>query len=135
MTKRIRFIPLVLLLAFVLIPAWAMAGTGSVEGTVQGFHCVMMGKTCPVGKEDPVIAAERVFVVLTSAGNHYFVPNLDRAILARHVAQRVRVSGDINSKYKSIKAKTFEVWKNGKWKTVWSQAMQDEINKELEVGT
>lgn len=105
-----------------------------MEGTVLGFHCVMMGKTCPVGKEDPVVAAERVFVVVTSGGNYYFVPNLDRAILARHITEKVRVTGTINSKYKSIVADVFEVYKNGKWKTVWSKKMQEEFYKELETG-
>ena len=125
-------LPVIALLAFLLIPAWAMAGT--VEGTIQGFHCVTMGKTCPVGKEDPVVAAERVFVVLASSGNYYFIPNLDRAILARHIAEKVRVTGTINSKYKSITADALEVYEGGKWKTVWSKKMEEEFEKELETG-
>lgn len=129
--KRVS-LPVILLLAFLLIPVWAMAGT--IEGTVQGYQCVTAGKTCPVGKEDPVVAAERVFVVLTSGGNYYFVPNLDRAILARHIAEKVRVTGPINPKYKSITAEVFEVNKNGKWVTVWSKEMQEKFYKELETG-
>ncbi len=131
---RLKLIPFVMILTFVLIPAWAFAGSGSIVGTVQGFHCITMGKTCPVGQEDPVVSAERIFVILTATGNYYFIPNLDRAQLARHIAEKVRVSGDINSKYKSIRAKKFEALKNGKWKTVWSQESQDQIDEELDFG-
>jgi hypothetical protein len=125
-----RLLSIILLFAFVSIPVWALAA--SVEGTIQGFHCVLLGKTCPVDKEDPVAATERIFVVLTSSGSHYFVPNLDRAMLARHLTDRVRVSGKLNTKYNSITADKFETDKNGKWKIVWSKEMQEEIEKELE---
>ena len=108
----------VALLIFVLIPVWAAAAT--VEGSVQGFNCVIAGKVCPIGKEDPMIAAERVFVVLTKDNDYYFVPNLSRGILARHINQMVRVTGKISSKYKAIQAETLEVLKKGSWKQTWS---------------
>lgn len=131
MRKSIR--PLMLLSVFILVPVVAVAGT--IEGTIQGFHCVTVGKICPLGKEDPVVAAERVFVVLTDKGDYHFVPNLDRAILARHLGEKVRVTGPVDSKYKSITAKTFEVMRNGKWRTTWSEEMQREMLKMLEIGT
>jgi hypothetical protein len=108
-----------------LIPASAFAG--AVEGTVQGFNCVTHGKVCPVGKEDPMVAAERVFVVLTKSGSYYFVPNLDRAILARHINQMVRVSGKASEKYPSIMADKLEVMKDGKWAETWNMAAEQEI--------
>ncbi|MDY6988380.1 MAG: hypothetical protein SWQ30_10010 [Thermodesulfobacteriota bacterium] len=114
--------------ALVAVPAWALAGT--VEGTVQGFTCVTTGKVCPVGKEDPMIAAERVFVVLDSDGKtHHFVSNLDRAILARHINQMVRVTGEVNAKYSAIKAEKLEVKGKGGWEMAWSKALQDEMLK------
>ncbi len=135
MNNKLKLLPLFLLLGLMLIPGLALAGKSTIEGTVQGYNCVTMGKTCPVGQEDPVVAVERVFVILTSGGSYYFVPNLDRAVLARHIAQKVRVSGTLNSKFKSITANSFEVWQNGKWRTVWSKEMQEKIEKEFEVGT
>ncbi len=54
------FVVLALALALAAVPGWALAGT--VEGTVQGFTCITAGKVCPVGKEDPVIATEKIFV-------------------------------------------------------------------------
>lgn len=117
------------LFVLVLLPVWALAGT--VEGSVQGFTCVTQGKVCPVGKEDPMIAAERIFVILTKGGSYYFVPNLDRAILARHINEQVRVTGDVSAKYPSIIATKIEAFKKGAWKTTWTQRAQDEIREFL----
>ena len=105
--------------------AWA----DKVEGSIQGFNCVTTGKTCPIGKEDPMIAAERLFVLFTDDGNYFFVPNLDRAILARHIAQRVRITGDIDTKYKAIKAQSLEVMKNDVWIVTWSLEMEKDVSK------
>ena len=124
-----RLIPLIICLAFVLIPSWAMAE--SVEGVIQGFNCVTKGQLCPVDKEDPVVAVESMFVVLTDSGDYYFIPNLDRAILARHIRQKVRVTGDINKKYKTIKAESFEVMEKGAWKMTWSEEMEKELRRRL----
>lgn len=117
---------LLALCIMVLVPVWAFAG-GMVEGTVQGFSCVTHGKVCPAGKEDPMIAAERLFVVFTKDNSYYFVPNLDRAIMARHINQMVRVKGKLSAKHPSIMADTLEVMKEGGWKVTWTTKMEDEI--------
>ena len=119
-----------ILIGIFFVPALALAG--EVVGTVQGLQCVTTGKTCPIGKEDPVIAAERVFVILTAEDDYYFVPNLDRAIMARNITDRVKVTGTINKKFRSITAKTFQVWQsNGKWKETWSEKIESEMLEEL----
>ena len=100
---------------------------GQIEGSVQGFLCVTLGKLCPVGKEDPVIATERVFVVLTAGKEYYFVPNVDRAILARHINERVRITGIVSTKFPSINANIIEVFKNGAWKTTWTLEWEKEM--------
>ena len=130
----------------------AMAADTTVEGTVSGYTCVVLGKACPVDREDPVIAAEKVFVVVKADGTYYLVPNIDRAILARHLTEKVRVNGELDEKYKSIQAKSLEVFmtatshvgnpdptrvsplisKDG-YKTVWSQSMEQEARKMLEM--
>ncbi len=102
-----------------------------IEGTVQGFYCVTMGKTCPVDKEDPVIGAERIFVVFTDEKEHYFVPNLDRAIMARYINDQVRVTGNLKEKYNSINADSFEVYEDGKWRTTWTEEMAQDAIKML----
>jgi len=123
MKKSSRFFMVIFVL--VSLPAWAMAGP--VEGSIQGLTCVTLGKLCPVDKEDPMIAAERIFVVLTKDNNYYFVPNLDRAILARHINQMVRVTGEISSKYKAIDAEKLEVFREDAWRTTWSSKWQEEL--------
>lgn len=114
------------------MPALAIGGT--YEGSIQGFSCVTQGKVCPVGKEDPMIAAERVFVLHVKAGTYYFLPNIDRAILARHLNQMVKVDGDMSPQFNSVKATQLFVMEDGKWKKVWSQDWQDDIYKEITAG-
>jgi len=121
----------VIFLGLVLIPLWALGGT--IEGTIQGFTCVTTGKVCPVGKEDPMIAAERVFVVLGKEGkNYHFVPNVDRAILARHINKMVRITGKTDDKYRSINAQKLEVKQDGAWKETWSLQMQRDMLEEMQ---
>ncbi len=100
---------------------------GQIEGSVQGFLCVTLGKLCPVGKEDPIIATERVFVVLTAGKKYYSVPNVDRGILARHINERVRITGIVSTKFNSINANIIEVFKNGAWKTTWTLEWEKEM--------
>jgi hypothetical protein len=129
------------------------AATRSIEGTVSGYTCVVLGKACPVDREDPVIAAEKVFVVVRPDGTYVLVPNLDRAILARHLTEKVRITGMLDEKYNAVHANTLEIYladsrrapnpdptrvsplisKDG-WKTVWSLAMEAEARKMLEGG-
>lgn len=125
---------LVLFVGMVMLLAPALAIGASITGSVQGFNCVTQGKLCPIGMEDPVIAAENVFVVLVDAakGDYYFVPNLDRGILARHINTQVKVDGTVNMKMKSISASDLYVMAaDKKWNKVWSQNKQDEIYKEF----
>lgn len=110
----------------------AMAKDTTIQGTVSGYMCVVLGKACPVDREDPVIAAERLFVVAAPDGSYYMIPNLDRAILARHLTEKVRVTGNLDEKYRSMKADKLEVYQGAdKWKTVWDLAMQHEEERRL----
>ena len=112
---------------FLLVPVFAMAA--SVTGSVQGFQCVTQGIVCPIGKEDAVAAAENVFVLLVDAskGDYYFIPNVSRNVLVRHLNTQVTVDGTVNANMKTIKA--MAISKAGK--KVWSQDMQDEIYQTL----
>jgi hypothetical protein len=113
-------------LALVVVPMTAW-GSGAVEGTVQGFNCVMQGKVCPVGAEDPMAAVEDVFVIFTKDGKYFFAPNLDRAVMARHINQMVKVTGAVSDKFPSITANKLEVMDKGAWKVTWSKEMEAEI--------
>ena len=127
--KKILVVALFIL---VLLPVWAVAGM--VEGSIQGFTCVTQGKVCPVGKEDPMAQAERVFVVLTKGKDYYFVPNVDRAVLARHLNERVKITGNVATNYPSIEAEKIEVFKKGAWKMTWDETTQKQIDDLLGAG-
>ncbi len=125
-----KFSTVLIVLAMMLVPALAIGAT--VEGSVQGLTCVTLGKVCPIGYEDPMAAAESTFVVFVKDDEYYLVPNLNKSILARHIGEPVKVEGTISSQYNSIKATVLYMKKDGSWVQVWSQAMQDKINEELE---
>ncbi len=124
---------LVLLMGAVIFLAPGIALADQVEGTIQGFNCVLNGKTCPVGKEDPVIATERIFVLFTADGTYYFVPNLDRAIMARHIARPVRIAGRIDATYRSITAESLDAMIDNKWRTTWSREMERDAARSLNI--
>jgi len=120
-------VPMIIGVVFMLTPMLAIGA--SVAGSIQGFNCVTQGKVCPIGMEDPVIAAENVFVLLVdmAKSEYYFVPNVDRGILARHINQEVKITGTVNSKMKSIKASEISV----AGKKVWSSDLEDEIYRSI----
>lgn len=121
------FATMIIGVVFLMVPVFAIGAT--LTGSIQGLNCVTAGKVCPIGMEDPVIAAENVFVLLVDAakGDYYFVPNVDRGILARHINQEVKITGTVNSKMKSIKASEISV----AGKKVWSVDMEDAIYKDI----
>jgi hypothetical protein len=129
-----------LFLALVLLSACAHSGKSSgspVEshvGSIQGFNCVTQGKVCPVGREDPMIGAEQVFVLLMQGSTYYFVPNLDRGIMARHFNELVKIEGRKSNQFNSIQATDLYVKENGRWKKAWSQDVQDQIYYEIMSG-
>ena len=120
-------VPMIIGIVFMMAPVMAIGA--SLTGSIQGFNCVTQGKVCPIGMEDPVIAAENVFVLLVDAakGEYYFVPNVDRGILARHINEQVKIDGTVNAKMKSIKATDIYV----KGKKVWCLDLEDKIYKDI----
>jgi hypothetical protein len=123
-----KLVAVTILGLFLLAPVFAMAAT--FTGSIQGFMCVSQGKVCPIGKEDPVAAVENVFVLLVDAakGEYYFLPNLEREILVRHLNQEITVTGTLDKKFKAIKVSEISV----KGKTVWSKKdEQEKFMKEL----
>jgi hypothetical protein len=121
-------VSMILGVVFMLTPMMAMAA--SVTGSVQGFMCVTQGKVCPIDGEDEVAAVENVFVLLVDAakGDYYFVPNVDRAIMARHINTEITIDGTVNAKMKSIKASSI----SKKGKKIWSVDLESEIYRSLE---
>ena len=122
-----------IIIALVLVVP-AIAAGDVIEGSIQSFTCITQGKVCPIGKEDPMIAVEKVFVLHVKAGEYYFVPNVDRAIMARHLNELVKVEGVKSTNFNSIKATAIFVMEDGKWAKTWSQDWQDQIYEEITSG-
>lgn len=120
---------LLISLVTLLIPTLVFGAPVTIEGTIQGHNCVTQGRTCPIGMEDPLIATESIFVVLTPDNKYHFLPNIDRAVLARHIAEPVKIVGEMNSQHNSIRVQSLAVNKNGQWRVVWSQEMQKSFNE------
>jgi len=122
------------IIGMVFMMAPVMAIGASTMGSVQGFNCVTQGKVCPIGMEDPVIAAENVFVLLVDAakGEYYFVPNVDRAILARHINEQVKIDGNVNAKTMTIQASDiYTLDAKNSWRKVWSTNLEDSVYKDV----
>jgi hypothetical protein len=128
---KIKYILFTIVLLIVLTPVSALAKEASVTGSIQGYFCVTQGKTCPVGKEDPMAAVETAFVLHVKDSEYYFVPNVDRAVLARHINDMVRVEGDMSKDRKAIHAKEIFVNEGGKWMKVWSSNLEDDIYRDV----
>ncbi|MBW2091775.1 MAG: hypothetical protein JRI34_06575 [Deltaproteobacteria bacterium] len=124
---RKALIAVVIMMGLCLAPVLAIGA--QIEGTVQGFTCVTQGKVCPVGAEDPMAAVENVFVVLTATQKYYFVPNVDRAVLARHINDKVRVVGNLTGN--AITAKALYEWRNNMWMRVYTPTWKNEIMDDL----
>lgn len=118
-----------------LSPLAAQSEEKKIEGNIVGYACVINNIGCPVDMEDPVIANERVFVVSMADKQWVFVPNVDRAVLARHITERVRVTGEMSDKYNAIQAKSIEVKKGDTWKMVWTAAWEEEFRAKFNVPT
>ena len=120
-------VSLMVVAMLLMVPVFAIGA--SLTGSVQGFMCVTQGKVCPIGKEDPMAAVENVFVLLVDAasGEYYFVPNVDRAVLARHINEMIKIEGAVDMKTKSINAT--DIYR-GTTK-VWSNNLMDDVYRDL----
>ena len=119
-------IPVLILIISLIIPATVRAEERvSYEGTLQGASCVHYKKKCP--EDDAHIALEHDFVLLLPNGDHYFLPNLNRAIKARYVGKPIRISGSVEDH--EIWVDRLDVKKGATYSNVWSWEKQRELYK------
>ena len=108
-----------------------MASADQLEGKINGISCAIAGVVCPIDKLDPLVALEKDFVLQQPDGSFYLMPNVDRAVKARLVLDDVIVTGTVNDRYKSIEVDELQVKRGGALKTVWSEKIQQELQREL----
>lgn len=121
----ITFFMLALAAFFVLtVPINVTAGEQiALEGTLRGANCTHFKLDCP--DDEAHIAMEQDFVLVAEGGKHYFLPNLNRAIKARHANREVRISGEREDH--EIWVENFEVKKGQGYKRVWSWEEQKKL--------
>ena len=119
------FAIMIVLSLSMIIPATVMAEKDvSYEGTFQGAMCIHYKKDCPT--DDVHLAIENDFVLVLSNGEHYFLPNINRAIKVRYVDQTVRVSGKLEGE-QVIWVENLDVKKGNTYRNVWSWKERQEL--------
>lgn len=93
-------------------------------GTIEGADCVVNKLKCAKSVNDPHLAMERDFVLVTGEGSYYFMPNLTRMHKQLAYKKQVRIKGE--KKGAAIVVEKFEVLKNNKYKCSWDQIAERE---------
>lgn len=127
--KKNTLFTLILIITIAFTAHVDASAAKTIEGWMQGFNCVVHGHNCPIDTLDPHLMLEPDFVLLLKDGNYWLMPNIARIVKAKYVFSAIRVTGDLNPKYKSIDVDKLEVKKDGSFKTVWSKEM---MRRELE---
>ncbi|MBU4563880.1 MAG: hypothetical protein KMY53_09320 [Desulfarculus sp.] len=120
------------MLLMILLTAAQAPAAQRWQGSIQGLACVTQGKVCPINMEDPLIALEKTFVLLLADGSWYYLPNLDRAILARHLNRPVAVEGVLEAGSKAIMVNKLLVKRGDDWREAWSPEMERELLEQLQ---
>lgn len=116
-----------------LLPGLTSAAD-TVEGTLNGLLCAQRGFICPIEDLDVVVSLESDFVVMQTDGKYTLIPNVDRAVKARHMLENVKVIGRKHPRYNSIVASEFQVEQaDGSYKTTWSTQMRRRVYNDLKL--
>jgi len=118
---KMRAFPMLLPLAALLaLPVTGMAEE-TVQGIINGYGCTVKGETCPTKRTDPHLAMEREFVLLTSGGDYYLMPNVPRDTKVRYVLMHAQVTGTMDNKHDAIYVDVLKIKRGDSYKTVWSK--------------
>jgi hypothetical protein len=119
-----KIVAVFIVLVALIVPgaAFAKTHTTTLEGTIEGALCVLSGKKCPPDDLDTHLLIENNFVLLTSNGRHYYLPNVSRKVKLRYVGKEIRITGQV--KGESIIVNILEAKESGKYKLIWSKEKQ-----------
>ena len=92
------------------------------KGTIEGADCVINKQICAKDANDPHLAMESEFVLVTADGQYYFLPNLRRFYKKSAYKKVVRVKGTQNGS--AILVENFEVLKKDRFAQVWNQTAE-----------
>ena len=104
------------------------------EGTIQGLESACYGVYCSPGNENITAASEDEFVLVTSEGSFYTLPNLKSTLLARYLSRPVRIIGDEAMGGKAVLVEKAEVMEKGKWVAFWSPEIAEKARNKTYLG-
>ena len=97
------------------------------EGTIQGLNCTYYNMECPTEDLDIYAALENDFVLVMGEGNFFLLPNLSPLVKARHLAEKVRITGRLDGT--SIWVENLEIKENGSYRSIWNQKKHEVRSK------
>ena len=121
MKIKSTFAALVLILS-VLAAGSAAFGSDLFSGTIEGADCVINKLNCAKDINDPHLAMERDFVLVTGDGRYYFMPNLRRIYKELAYKKQVRIKGTREGA--AIVVQKFEVLKHDDFFCAWDQVAE-----------
>jgi hypothetical protein len=113
----------------IVVPHYRMVGSGVLWPDLGLSRVVTITPSSGERPERQDSATADIFRITLDPGT--VITYIDRAVKARVVLEDVQISGDVNDQYKSITADQIQVKRDGQWKTVWSQKMQEDLRQEL----
>ena len=100
------------------------ASAENFEGTIQGADCFINGINCAESRKDPHLCMEKNFILVTDAGDYFFLPNLYRSVKESCYKQNVRVAGKRSGK--TIRVDNLDVEKANGYRCVWNRKKFEE---------
>lgn len=113
-----------LVLSVAMMPAQAADET--VNGKINGLRCVTDNVKCPVDENDPLIDNIADFVLQTQGDEFFYLHNVNPRVKARLTLRRVRVTGNVDHRYRSIEVSSIELFEAGKYEEVWTPIRSEE---------
>lgn len=83
--------------ALMLLSGFSSVQAATIDGVIKGADCYLQSKTCVESKNDPHLALETDFV-LVSGSEYYFLKNLSRNEKVNIYNDKIRIEGDVSGK-------------------------------------
>ena len=122
---RVILIASLTLIFFLAVAQVVFAEKVKLEGEIRGAKCTHFQVECY--NDDNHIALEPDFVLVMPDGEYYFMPNLGRAVKARHAYKKVRIHGELRNQELWVDKLVDVEAKGRRSKSTWDWSDQDEF--------
>ncbi len=122
---RVIWIAFFTFIFFLAVAQVVAAEKVKLEGEIRGAKCTHYQVECY--NDDNHIALEPDFVLVMPDGEYYFMPNIGRAVKARHAYKKVRVHGELRNQELWVDRLVDVEPKGRRSKSTWDWSDQDEF--------